>query len=588
MGEIRLGDEVIGRDGRTHHVTGVFPQGIKPLYRVVFSDGSSTEVSDDHLWAVNTTTRRFRGNPDKVLPLSKIRQRLFYQNNNAIWFIPMVEPVHFQARSISIAPYLLGYCIANGNMTQHTVYLTIPDKETVDRLTPLFSAGSVLQAHKNDGIGYYVAGTNLRENLKRYGLHGHRAEAKFVPEDYLFNTLDVRLAVFQGLMDGDGSVAMADNHLEYSTASRSLADNVMFLVQSFGGTACINLKEEPKYTYQGQEKIGLPSYRVSIALPKGITPFLLARKADVYKERRKYQPTRAIVSVEPSGEAECQCISVDAEDHLYVTDNLVVTHNTIQALVSIPAHGKALVVCPATLKLNWRNEASVWRPDLKVVILKGSDSFRFPQAGELVITNYDILADFLDPTPKVKGQKKAPKTNWEQLKVWRVKLKEQHPEAEGTTVIFDEAHKVKNYKTERSRKVRELSRLSSSVWGLTGTPLDNEPSDLYGVLDSLDMAFDVFTPRKGQGSFRRFQELFAVQRSSWGGVRYGTPDPMVPELLRRVMLRRTRGEVMPDLPVKTYTNLVVGDMPEHIRQQLDELWESDGTAARSRWRFAAV
>jgi superfamily II DNA or RNA helicase len=251
---------------------------------------------------------------------------------------------------------------------------------------------------------------------------------------------------------------------------------------------------------------------------------------------------------------------------------------TIQALISIPAHGKALVVCPATLKLNWRNEASVWRPDLKVVVLKGGDSFRFPQAGEIVITNYDILADYLDPTPKVKGARKAPKITWEALKAWRVKLKEQHPEAEGTTVIFDEAHKVKNYKTERSRKVRELSRLSSSVWGLTGTPLDNEPSDLYGVLDSLDMAFDVFTPRKGQSSFRRFQELFAVSEDRWGACRYGTPDPMVPELLRRVMLRRTRGEVMPDLPTKTYTNLIVGDMPERIRQQLDEMWESDGTA----------
>lgn len=251
---------------------------------------------------------------------------------------------------------------------------------------------------------------------------------------------------------------------------------------------------------------------------------------------------------------------------------------TIQALISIPQGGKALVVCPATLKLNWRNEAVKWRPDLTPVVLSGNGSFRFPTAGEIVITNYDILADYLDPTPKVKGQKKAPKMAWEQLKAWRETTKAQHPEAAGTVVIFDEAHKAKNYKTERSRKVRELARLASNVWGLTGTPLDNRPSDLYGVLDSLDMAFDVFSPRKGQSPFRRFQELFNASTDRWGGVTYGTPDPIVPELLRRIMLRRRRNEVMPDLPRKTYTTLTVNGIAERTRKQMDEMWEADGTA----------
>ena len=250
---------------------------------------------------------------------------------------------------------------------------------------------------------------------------------------------------------------------------------------------------------------------------------------------------------------------------------------TVQALISLPAEGKGLIVAPAGLKYNWQQEASVWRPDLKVVVLKGGTSFRFPVAGELVVTNYDILADFLDPTPKVKGAKKAPKMPWSVLKVWREQLKAAHPDAEGVTVIFDEAHKAKNYKTERSRKVRELSRLCSKVWGLTGTPLDNKPEDLFGVLDSLDMAFDVFTPSKGQSPFDKFQQLFGAQEGRFG-VRYGPPAPEVPELLRRVMLRRTRPEVLPDLPRKTYTNYVVGEMDAATRRQLDEMWAEDGTA----------
>lgn len=260
---------------------------------------------------------------------------------------------------------------------------------------------------------------------------------------------------------------------------------------------------------------------------------------------------------------------------------------TVQTLVALPAHGKALIVAPAGLKYNWKKEAAKWRPDLTVVVLEGRGSFRFPKVGEIVVTNYDILPDWLDPNPPAKkttGQRKPSKRvkmDWTALKGWREQLVTQHPEAEGVIVVSDEAHKLKNYKAARSVKFRELSRLCTAqngkVWALTGTPLDNEPSDLFGVLDSLDMAFEVFTPRKGQSPFARFQELFNAEQERFG-TRYGTPDPIVPELLRRVMLRRRRTEVLPNLPRKTYTNLVVGDMDEDLKRQLDEMWADDGTA----------
>lgn len=260
---------------------------------------------------------------------------------------------------------------------------------------------------------------------------------------------------------------------------------------------------------------------------------------------------------------------------------------TVQTLVALPAHGKALIVAPAGLKYNWKKEAAKWRPDLKVVVLEGRGSFRFPTVGEIVVTNYDILPDWLDPNPpakKVAGQRSAPKRkkmDWTALKGWREQLVKLHPEAEGVIVVSDESHKLKNYKAARSVKFKELSRLCTAqngkIWGLTGTPLDNEPSDLFGVLDSLDMAFDVFTPSKGQSPFARFQQLFNAQEERFG-TRYGTPDPIVPELLRRVMLRRRRTEVLPNLPRKTYTNLVVGDMDADLKRQLDEMWENDGTA----------
>lgn len=264
---------------------------------------------------------------------------------------------------------------------------------------------------------------------------------------------------------------------------------------------------------------------------------------------------------------------------------------TIMTLQALPKNGKGLVVAPAGLKYNWKKEAAIWRPDLKVTVLEHRGSFRFPVDGELVITNYDILPDFLDPNPapvrvvqlaggKTKKHRgKRPKIKWVQLKEWREKLAKAGTEAAGVTVIFDEAHKLKNYKTDRSIKSRELACLcvaqQGRVWGLTGTPFDNKPEDLYGVLDSLGMTFDVFTPGKGQSPFKRFQELFNAEFDGYG-TRYGNPAPIVPELLRRVMLRRRRTEVLPNLPRKTYSNLVVGEIDAKLQRQLDDMWDDIG------------
>jgi hypothetical protein len=90
------------------------------------------------------------------------------------------------------------------------------------------------------------------------------------------------------------------------------------------------------------------------------------------------------------------------------------------------------------------------------------------------------------------------------------------------------------------------------------------------------MAFDVFTPGKGQSPFKRFQELFGADFDGFG-TSYGNPAAIVPELLRRVMLRRRRTEVLPNLPSKTYTALTVGDLDAKLKKQLDEMWDEIGT-----------
>lgn len=231
---------------------------------------------------------------------------------------------------------------------------------------------------------------------------------------------------------------------------------------------------------------------------------------------------------------------------------------TVQTLVALAADEPALAIVPAAVKYNWRDEAKVWNPKLKVTVLEGRESFRLPNPGELVITNYDILPDWLVPVEPFKGAKP-----WE----YRPQLAAgDEQKIKGTTIIIDEAQRVKNYKTGRSRKVKGLTMIAKKVIALTGTPLENRPPDLFGVLESLSMVGQVF------GNWKRFVDLMGGMKDRWGGYSWGRPKPEVPQLMRRVMLRRTRDEVLPDLPRKTYTTVKV-DVPANLRHQLDKMWE---------------
>jgi len=233
---------------------------------------------------------------------------------------------------------------------------------------------------------------------------------------------------------------------------------------------------------------------------------------------------------------------------------------TIQTLMAIPEGSAVMVIAPASVKYNWKQEAEKWRPEFRATVINGSKSFRLPAFGEIVIANYDILPDYVEPV-KISPTSKT----WEVKVNWPSKMMEDH--AKNIIMIVDEAQRVKNYKTKRSKRVKGLSMSVSKVWALTGTPLENRPQDLYGILETLQMQMKVF------GGWNKFVGYMNGYKDNWGGYIWGTPKPIVPELLRRVMLRRKREDVLPDLPTKKYTYTKCA-LPDGLRNEMDELWNS--------------
>lgn len=346
MGELKTGDSVIAADGKVVPITGVFPQGEKDIYRVTFSDKSSTECCDEHLW--KTWTYRERGyfqrsmvagkdwdcGSGSVRPLTEIRETLVADHLGAKnHSIPMVSGIEFPHKEVPLHPYLLGVLIGDGTLGKDRVRFSSIDSELVASVKRFLPEGAEIT--HIDRCDYKISNSRGRGHknpvlsaLREMGVAGCRSFEKSIPERYLTNSAAVRLAVLQGLMDTDGEVSKRGLSTYFTTVSDQLAKDVQFLVQSLGGTAKATTKKAPKYRHNGEDRIGRPAHRVTVTLPGDVIPFLLSRKADKVVPKSKYAPARYITSVDLVGKKEAQCIAIDHPEHLYVTDDFIVTHNT--------------------------------------------------------------------------------------------------------------------------------------------------------------------------------------------------------------------------------------------------------------------
>ncbi len=350
MGDIKIGDEVIGSDGKATEVVGVFPQGKKKVYRLTMTDGSSTVACAEHLWQVKTMEDKRRNKQPRVLETREMLGN-FRRNHQYRYELPLLSaPVEFARKEILIEPYALGLLLGDGCISDKTspAFCTA-DAELVSSME--FSlAGMNLHFRRKTEIDYVITnplagrGGNkfepvrnpLTQSLRELNLAGTKSATKFVPEDYLYNSAEVRLAVLQGLLDTDGGPVTQKNRtcrIQYSTTSERLKDDVIFLVRSLGGVAyCRKRKAEgrkPGFASGREVPYRSDSYILEIRLPQYLEPFRLTRKARIYNENGGGCPTRFIKNIEYISEAETQCISVAALDSLYVTDDFILTHNTL-------------------------------------------------------------------------------------------------------------------------------------------------------------------------------------------------------------------------------------------------------------------
>lgn len=329
--DIRVGDVVIGGDGKPTNVIGVYPQGTVDMYTVTFDDGRSSVVCGEHLWQsfyVNTTSER-RWRVRDTLEM----KRLISMPNPRV-YIPLPEPEETTEKEFLIHPYLLGVLLGDGTFGESRVSWAKNDVEVAEKIKRLVPDAKITSTKTVDKVTCWniIGGgavNRTRDAVRTYGLTGKRAWEKFIPVEYMEGSIEQRWELLRGLMDTDGTVNKDGGQPSYTSTSMHLALQVADLFRSLGGIASISSRI-PTYTCKGEKLQGRRAYTVFMRHKQPSLLFSLPRKKALCRDDGQYADILKlrVKSIEPCGRDLGTCITVDNADSLFVLDQWVVTHNT--------------------------------------------------------------------------------------------------------------------------------------------------------------------------------------------------------------------------------------------------------------------
>lgn len=324
IGNLRIGDRLASCDGRPSRVAGVYPQGVRPMFKFTLSDGRTVRCDAEHQWSIIKGRNPSKTSNHVVATTSEIRSMLARGVR-----ITLPRPSgHFGGCELQVEPYLLGVLLGDGSITRGTVRYTNPDEEILDLVMRAagdgFAAKTVGECERY--LSYRDAGNPILDGLRDLGLMGCRSYEKFIPDVYFQSSREDRLGLLQGLLDTDSQAR--EGRAVFITTSPQLALDVRRLAWSLGMIAKAAKPTGSRYTYKGETRQGRTVYRVSIRADHPQELFRCSRKRRDALQMRKKGINLRVLSVEPDGSDEAVCITVTHPDSLYMTKDYVLTHNS--------------------------------------------------------------------------------------------------------------------------------------------------------------------------------------------------------------------------------------------------------------------
>ena len=346
VGDIQVGDQLLGANGQPTTVLAVYPQeGPQQVYEVEFSDGRIVECCKDHLWKWMPTPSSRRA--WRVTTTTDMQSHL--QTNRKPGEdpkVPLCSPIVYRGKQLPVDPYVLGALLGNGCLKEQALTIS-SGNEFVPAKVASILGGTLHKCHAHN-FSYNIWLPERERTAKGYWkkrfatvdvltgccepLVGAGSGTKYIPEPYLLSSADDRLRLMQGLLDTDGSVD-DKGRVSYSTTSRKLAYGLAELAYSLGMLARVT--KQPRTKYRSGEEFGVyfrcrPEFK-----PQLVTlPEKLARVAQGQARGNRHEKNEVMRVVDvraTSRYEEMTCFKVDASDSLFLCDNYVVTHNTFMA-----------------------------------------------------------------------------------------------------------------------------------------------------------------------------------------------------------------------------------------------------------------
>jgi SNF2 family DNA or RNA helicase len=215
---------------------------------------------------------------------------------------------------------------------------------------------------------------------------------------------------------------------------------------------------------------------------------------------------------------------------------------TTLKLLEAERYEKIIIICPASLVLNWKKEVETWT-SLKAFAVNGTKTKRTNTYGAWTLRKGCLILS-----------KDTAKADVDLLSKFS-----------DYALVVDEAHFLRNYKSQQSKAVFQLGKNASKRLALTGTPAVNKGDDLYGILHFL-------YPSRFSSYWAFVERYFKVWDSPWGvkEVSGYKRKEELQEILDLISVQRKRSEVMSWIPPKQYQTIAL-EMPPKQRKAYDEM-----------------
>jgi ATP-dependent Clp protease ATP-binding subunit ClpC len=359
MGDLTTEDFVVTPEGNKSKIIGIYPQGEKEIYEIEFKDGSKTRSCFEHLWKVygipKGKNRKFEWS---ILSTGEIITLL--NNTKYKLKVPLVNDninLFNKKNDFFIEPYVLGALLGDGGLNGNSITFTNIDEEILEKINNSIDKKGYFLNKIQDSILYrliskdksimkkFEKGNIYNEFLKNIielGIN-KKSHEKFIPEIYKNGDNESKYELMRGLLDTDGYVTKTGTIMYYTT-SKQLAKDVKYIINSIGGLCSIKNKN-PKYKYNEEIKNGKICYCLTIRHHSPEKLLSLKRKLDRVSDNYQYKNNlkNQMISIKYHSTEEAQCIMIDDPNHLYVTDDFIVTHNTaiVEGLAQLIVNHKA-------------------------------------------------------------------------------------------------------------------------------------------------------------------------------------------------------------------------------------------------------